>query len=70
MLDEHQDREILGTKAFSGCGVGSVTLVEGGAFIHLTAKPSFDASQLSPTQARKLARHLNRLARRIEDRNV
>jgi hypothetical protein len=72
MIEEFDDREILGTQALKGAAaaVGSVTLREGEAHVYLDKYPTSTATILTPTQARKLARHLNRIARRIEDRNA
>lgn len=67
-MDDTDDREILGTKARSGAGVGKVTLMEGEEFVHLDTE--FQKAQLTPIQARKLARHLNRMAGRIERRQA
>lgn len=63
MIDEFSDREVLGTAA----GVASVTITEQtfNASIAIGARET----DLTSTQCRKLARHLNRIARRIEDRN-
>ena len=65
LINEFADREILGTMA----SVGALTVTEGDKVAYLVCDEKYKPTPLTPVQARKMARHLNRIARRIEDRN-
>ena len=67
MIDEFEDREVLGTTPRLAGATRNVTVTEGDH--SLTVALGLSESEISPTQARKLARYLNRIARRIDERN-
>lgn len=69
MINEFECREIGGVMARAGASVSSVVLTEYSETIGLVAPDRMSPNELTPSQARKLARLLNRFAKRIEDRN-
>lgn len=69
MIDESDVREIAGVQAKVGASVGPIILTEWGSTMTIEAPSKLAPNELTVSQARKLARHLNRFAKRIEDRN-
>jgi hypothetical protein len=67
MIDEFDDREILGTAPRLAGATRAVTVQENDHSLMICC--GLSECEISPTQARKLARYLNRIARRIDERN-
>lgn len=68
MINEFDVREIGGVQAKVGASVGPIILTEWDCTITLEAPSKLAMNELTPSQARKLARLLNRFASRIEFR--
>lgn len=69
MISEFDVNEVSGVRARMGSSVGSVVLTELDEEIEIRFPPATTYANLSVDQARKLARQITRLAKRVADRN-
>lgn len=69
MISEFDVREVGGVRARMGSAVGSVVLTEFDEAVEIRLPAATPHASLTVDQARKLARQLTRLAKRVADRN-